>query len=42
MVIDQAAPEELANLGKEWQSGTVGFKVKASTSSLEGGGEAND
>ena len=29
MVIDQAALEELANLGKEWQSGTVGFKVKA-------------
>ena len=39
MVIDQATPEELANLGKEWQSGTVGFKVKARQAALRGEGK---
>ena len=39
MVIDQAAPEELSNLGKEWQSGTVGFKVKARQAALRGEGK---
>ena len=29
MVVDQATPDELANLGQEWQTGTVGQKVKA-------------
>ena len=39
MVIDQATPEELANLGKEWQSGTIGFKVKARQAALRGEGK---
>ena len=39
MVIDQAALEELANLGKEWQLGTVGFKVKARQAALRGEGK---
>ena len=39
MVIDQATPEELANLGKEWQSGTIGFKVKAWQAALRGEGK---
>ena len=29
MVVNQATPDELANLGQEWQTGTVGQKVKA-------------
>ena len=29
MVVDQATPDELANLGQEWQTGTVGQKFKA-------------
>ena len=29
MVVDQAIPDELANLGQEWQTGTVGQKFKA-------------
>ena len=42
MVIDQAAPEELFELRERMAVRNCRIQGKGSTSSLEGGGEAND
>ena len=39
MVVDQATPDKLANFGQEWQTGTVGQKVKAQQVALRGEGK---
>ena len=39
MVVNQATPDELANLGQEWQTGTVGQKVKVQQVALRGEGK---
>ena len=39
MVVDQATPDKLANLGQEWQTGTVGQKIKVQQVALRGEGK---